>query len=106
MTTNQRFVLLLAGMTLAGIAWTKAAPTQPQAIPPVIQARAFQVVDAHGTVVIELKVTDDGSGMTRQPTGAPRNRFWRSWVSLYGIHDRQNGWERSSANLFATRRVV
>jgi hypothetical protein len=61
MTANQRFVLLLAGMTLLGIGWTKVAPPQQPDIPSVIQAREFQVVDKSGTVVIELKVNDQGN---------------------------------------------
>lgn len=60
MNSNQRFVLVLAGMFLVGLTLMRVAPAQ-QTAPQVIRAQGFEVVDARGAKRIELGVDGDGS---------------------------------------------
>ncbi len=84
MTGNQRFVLLLAAMTLIGIAMMRVAPAQQAAPSPVtadiIRAQRIEIVDREGKVRAVLgenpqqnKGNDNDMGLTLNDTnGKPR----------------------------------
>jgi hypothetical protein len=47
--------------------------------------------NAIGQPAASVPVGCDSNGLPLAVRCEPENRFWRSWASLYGIHDRQNG---------------